>query len=170
MTYKYSDCRDSLESGDIIVFSHYKWASVYDLQVMAVRLFSFSEYTHVGVVVKIGGRVFLAESVTPVVRLVPLSNFAKDSFYVIPTRTPMQDEELEYLLSKVGVAKYSKWQAVMGYLDKLEIGADDNFQCAEYTITARRKSGLELGPRAVPACVVKEALKQGLRLYFVDGE
>lgn len=167
---KYSECRDSLESGDLVVFSHYKWASWYDFQVMAVRLFGLTEYTHVGVVVKIGGRVFLAESVSPVVRLVPLSNFAKDTFYVIPTRTPMQDEELEYLLKHVGVAKYSKWQAILAYLDKLEVGADDLMECAEYTITARRLSGLDLGKRAVPSAVVKEALKQGLRLYYVDGE
>jgi hypothetical protein len=167
---KYSECRDSLESGDIIVFSHYKWASWYDFLVMMVRLFSLSEFTHTGVVVKIAGRVFLAESVTPVVRLVPLSNFAKETFYVIPTRTPMQDEELEFLMNKVGKSKYSKWQAILAYLDKLELGGDDIFQCAEYTICARRLSGLELGPRGTPSAVVKEALKQSLRLYFVEGE
>lgn len=165
----YSEIRDEFKSGDIIAFSHYKWASYYDLQVQAVRLFSFSEYTHVGVVVVLGGRVWLAESVTPVVRLVPLSNFAKDGFYVIPTRTEMSEEELEFLLSKVGLAKYSKWQAILAYLDRLELGKDDLFECAEYTICARKLSGLDLGNRAVPASVVKEALKQGLRLHYIEG-
>lgn len=165
----YSEIRDEIRSGDIIILSHYKWASFYDLQVMAVRLFSASEYCHIGVAVVFGGRVWVAESVSPVVRLVPLSIYAKDGMYIIPTRTPMNDTELEYLLSKVGTGKYSKWQAMMAYLDRLELGADEHFECAEYAICARRLSGLELGPRAVPASVVKEALKQGLRLEFIEG-
>jgi hypothetical protein len=164
----YEDCRDSLESGDLVFFSHYKWASLYDAQVMLVRLFSFTEYTHVGVVVKIAGRVFIAESVSPLARLVPLSNFAKDGFYIVPTRTPMQDVEMEYLMSHIGKGKYSKWQAILAYLDKLEIGADDVLECAEYVITARRLSGLDLGGRATPAAVLKEALNKGLRLYYVQ--
>lgn len=166
----YTECREDFKSGDLIFFSHYKWASWYDLQVQAVRLASLSEYTHVGVVVVLGGRVWLAESVTPVVRLVPLSNFAKDGFYVIPTRVPMTEAELEFLLSKVGVSKYSKWQAILAYLDKLELGTDDLFECAEYTICARRLSGLDLGNRAVPSSVVKEALKQSMRIHHVQGE
>lgn len=166
---KYSECRDEIVSGDIIVFSHYKWASWYDLQVMLVRLASFTEYTHVGVAVVIAGRVFIAESVSPLVRLVPLSNLAEDGFFVIPTRTPMGEAELEYVMKHVGKAKYSKWQAMLAWLDKLEIGADDLLECAEYVITARRLSGLDLGERAVPACVVKEALKQGLRMHYIEG-
>lgn len=166
---KYSEIRDEIKSGDLVILSHYKWASWYDLQVMMVRLMSATEYTHVGVCVVLGGRVWVAESVVPVVRLVPLSNYAEDGMYIIPTNTPMKDEELEYLLSKVGTAKYSKWQAMMAYLDRLELGADDHFECAEYAICARRLSGLDLGPRAVPAAVVKEALKQGLRLEYIEG-
>jgi len=165
----YSGIRGEVQSGDLIVFSHYKWASWYDMQVMAVRLFSASEYCHIGVAVVFGGRVWVAESVAPKARLVPLSNFAKDGFYVIPTRTPMKEQELEFLFSKIGVAKYSKWQAMMAYLDKLEIGEDDVFECAEYVIMARRLSGLSLGDSATPSRVVKEALKQGMRLHYIEG-
>lgn len=165
----YSDIRSEIQSGDLIVFSHYKWASIYDLQVMAVRLFSASEYCHIGVAVVFGGRVWVAESCSPKTRLVPLSNYAKDGFYVIPTRTPMTEGELEFVLSKVGVAGYSKWQAVLAYLDRLEIGADELYECAEYVICARRLSGLDLGESAVPSRVVKEALKKGMRLHYIEG-
>lgn len=166
----YSDIRSEIQSGDLIVFSHYKWASWHDLQVQAVRVFSSSEYSHIGVAIVFAGRVWLAESVTPVVRLVPLSNFAEGGFYVIPTRNPMTDTEQEYLMSKVGVAKYSKWQAILAYLNKLKIGQDDLWECAEYTICARRLSGLDLGDSATPSRVVKEALKQGLRIHYVEGK
>ena len=165
----YSEIRDEIQSGDLVVLSHYKWASWYDFQVMIVRVMSATEYTHVGVCVVLGGRVWVAESVEPVVRLVPLSNYAADGMYIIPARHPMKEEELEYLFSKVGKAKYSKWRAIKAYLDRLEIGTDDELECAEYAITARRLSGLDLGHKAVPSCVVKEALKQGLRLEYVEG-
>lgn len=165
----YTETREEIQSGDLIAFSHYKWASPRDWLSQVVRFFSFTEYCHIGVAIVLGGRVWLAESVSPTVRLVPLSNFAKDGFFVIPTRNPMGNDELEYLLSRVGVSKYSKWQAIKAYLDKLELGADDLFECAEYTICARRLSGLDLGNRAVPAAIVKEALKQGLRMHYIEG-
>ena len=166
---KYSECRDEIVSGDLIIFSHYKWATWKDIQVQTIRIFSSTEYTHVGVAIVFGGRVWLAESVNPTVRLVPLSNVAKEGFYVIPTRHPVTDEEMEFLLSKVGVAHYSKWQAVLAYLNKLKIGVDDLYECAEYAICARKLSGWHLGERAVPAAVVKEALKQGFRMYYIEG-
>ena len=166
----YSETRQEFQSGDLIVLSHYKWTSWYDLQVMAVRLFSATEYCHIGVCVVLGGRVWVAESVSPVVRFIPLSNYAEDGFYVIPTRTVMQEGELEFLLSKIGKAKYSKWQAIKAYLKRLKLGADDEYECAEYAICARRLSGLDVGPVAVPANVVKQAMKQGMRMYYVEGQ
>lgn len=163
----YDDVRDRIKSGDIIALSHYDWETLYDLQVQAVRLFTQSEFSHVGVAIVFGGRVWMAESVTPVVRLVPLSNFVKDSFYWIPTKTEMTEVELEFLLSKVGIAKYSKWQAILAYLKKLKIGEDELFECAEYVICARRLSRMNLGDVATPSAVVKEALEQSLPLYYV---
>lgn len=164
----YQEVRGEFQSGDLLIFTHTAWRSVKDILSHVVRLFSTTEYCHVGVAIVLGGRVWIAESVSPVVRLVPLSNLAKGGFFVIPTRTPMGDEELEYLLSKVGLSEYSKWQAIKAYLNKLTLGDDDLFECAEYVICARKLSGLDLGNRAVPAAVVKEALKQGLRMHYVE--
>ena len=167
---KYSDCRDNIKSGDLILLSHKKWGSLYDLQVQAVRLASLTEFSHVGVAVVLGGRVWIAESVTPVVRLVPLSNFTDEGFYVVHTDVPMQEAELEFLLSKVGKGKYSKIQAVLAWLGKLKLGADELYECAEYVILARRLSGLDLGERAVPATVAHEALSKGYSMIYVKGE
>lgn len=163
----YQNYRENIRSGDIIAFTHTKWDTFYDFQVQAVRAASFTEYSHVGVAVVMGGRVWIAESVTPLVRFVPLSNFAKEGFFVIHTDTDMTEDELEFLLSKVGNGKYSKWQAVLAWFDKLTLGADNLFECAEYVILARRLSGLDLGNRAVPAAVVKEALNRGFPMYWL---
>lgn len=164
----YNDFRFTIKSGDLIAFSHTSWKSVYDIQVQAVRAASFTEFSHIGIAVVLGGRVWIAESVTPVVRFVPLSNFTKEGFFVIHTDTEMTEEELEYLLSKVGNGKYSKWQAILAWLGKLKLGADELYECAEYVILARRLSGLDLGDRAVPAAVVKEALSKGFPMYWLQ--
>jgi hypothetical protein len=166
----YSQIRDTLKSGDLVFTSHSKWNSFYNLQVMLVRLASLSEFSHVGVVVEIGKRVFIAESVSPLVRLIPLSNYADEGFYVSPTNTPMSEGELEFLMSKVGVGTYSKWQAVKAWFNKLNIGEDNQFECGEYVLTARRMSGAKLGNRAVPASIAKEVLLQGLNMYYVKNE
>ena len=164
---KYNEVRDSIKSGDIIALTHTEWDSLYDLQVQAVRIFTQSEYAHVALTWVVGGRVFVIESVTPKIRIMPLSNLKDSGFYWIPTNHPMTDAELEYGLSKVGMGEYSKLQAVQGQLETLHIGEDDEWQCSELVIAMRRLSGLDLGPKATPAAVVQKALEKGLTLSYV---
>ncbi len=167
---QYSRVRDKIQSGDIVALSHYKWASLYDLKVQAVRLFTQSEYSHVGVALVFGGRVWMVESVTPVVRIVPLSNYVKDGFYLIQNDTPMTQVEQEFLLSKVGISEYSQWQAIKAYFHQLNIGEDNIFECAEYVICARKISGMNLGDVATPSAVVKEAGILGCTIQYIDRE
>ena len=164
----YDEIRSRIKSGDVIAVSHYKWASFYDLQIQAVRMFTRSEYSHVAIAWVVGDRVFLIESVIPYIRITPLSNFAREGFYWIPTETEMSAEELSFALSKVGVGKYSKWQAIKGFLKNLSIGTDNIWQCAEFVIAARKRSGLDLGRKATPSAVVAELQKQGNPTYFVN--
>lgn len=164
---KYNDARANIRSGDLIILSHDKWRSFYDLQIQVVRLASLTEFSHIGVAVVLGGHVWIAESVTPFVRLVPLSNLAEQGFYVIHTDVEMSAGEFDFLVSKIGNGRYSKWQAIKAWLGKLKLGADELYECAEYVILARRISGLDLGSRAVPATVVKEALLKGYSIKYV---
>ncbi len=160
--------RSKIKAGDVIALSHYKWASIYDFQIQMVRLFTQSEYTHVGLVVEIGGRLMVAESVTPVVRLKPLSEFVDDGFYWIPTNTPISEQEFTFLMSKVGKGRYSKLAAIAAYFNKLKIGTDDNWQCCEYVIAARKLSGLNIKSKAVPSDVVRFLQQQGNPVYFIN--
>ena len=70
----------------------------------------------------------------------------------------------------MGVGTYSKWQAVKAWFNKLNIGEDNQFECGEYVLTARRMSGAKLGNRAVPASIAKEVLLHGLNMYYVKNE
>lgn len=166
----YAQLRSSIKSGDLIAVSHYKWASWYDLQVQAVRFGTQSEYSHVGMAWVMGGRVWVIESVTPVIRLVPLSLMAADGFYWAPLNTDISAPELEFALARIGAGKYSKWQAVLAQLRRLRIGSDDLWECAEFIIACRRLSGVDLGAKATPSAVVRSAQDSGAPVYFIQSK
>lgn len=163
----YTVARENIKTGDIIALSHQKWGSWYDLQIQAVRLSTESEYSHVALAWVFAGRVFLIESVEPYVRIIPLSNIADKGFYHIPVGEDFSEQELEFLMSKVGLAKYSKIQAILAYFKKIKIGADQLWECAELAITSRRLSGVDLGDKATPSAVVKTLLEAGHALYYI---
>jgi len=166
----YAHARPLIQSGDVLAFTHRRARSWYDLQVMAVRVGTASEYCHVAQVWSVGGRLWVLEAVTPLVRMVPLSHFADEGFYWIPMDAPMSDAELETALEQVGRVGYSKWQAVLAYFKRLQIGADRLTQCCEYVITNRRLSGVDLGQVATPAAVVQAAQLQGKSVFYIQGE
>lgn len=167
MMLNYRDIRSSIKDGDLLAWSHYDWGSWYDLQVQAVRFGTRSEFCHVGIAHLHGGRVWVIESVQPVVRMVPLSNLLKDGAFWVPLNQPICTDELEFLLSRVGLGQYSKAQAVKAQLNALEIGVDDEWQCAELTIASRRLSGVDLGHKATPSEVVRAAMRVG-PLYAIE--
>lgn len=164
----YATVRSRIQSGDLIALSHYKWASWYDLQVQVVRFGTQSEYSHVAMAWVVGGRVFIIESVTPVIRLVPLSLMVAEGFYWAPLGADISAPEMEFALSKIGVGKYSKLQAVLAQLRGLKIGADDLWECAEFVMTSRKLSGVLLGDKATPSAVIRAAQDLGAPVYFIQ--
>lgn len=159
MHYKY--VRDSIKSGDVLAWSHRSgwFKSWYDFKINLVRLFTRSEYSHVGVAWVFGGRVFVLESVTPLVRVVPLSNLLPAYHLAMPTE--MTDQQLERGLSLVGKGRYSEGEAALAALDKNNL-TNDRWQCAEYT-----KFVLDLDCQATPSALVEHCLKQGAKLQGV---
>ncbi|MFZ6755750.1 hypothetical protein ACO0K9_00905 [Undibacterium sp. Ji50W] len=157
---QYASVRDKFRSGDLIAFTHKKWGSLYDLEIQVVRAGTQSEYSHVAGVIVFAGRVFIVESVVPVIRLVPLSNYAEEGFYWVPMNYEISNEELEFSLSKVGKGQYSKWQAIKAQFRRLKIGEDDLWECAEFMIAAKRLSGIGLGDKATPSAVIEHVLQK----------
>lgn len=170
MNLTYTSARAQIQSGDLIALKHKRWRTFYDWQVQAVQTVTQSPYCHVAQVWAVGERLFVLEAVTPLVRMVPLTYFAMEGFYWIQIGTPMNDVELAKALEQVAIAGYSKWQALLAFFGRLELGADQVTQCCEYVITNRRLSGVDLGPVATPAAVVQAALAQGKPLFYVQGK
>ncbi len=149
---KYSEIRSSLKSGDILVWTHRGWDSLYDVTMQSIRLATQSEYVHVGIVWTYLGRVFVIESVAPYVRIVPLSNLLPCFVLTMPTTLSKQAEEEAMKL--VGKGRYSKIEAVKS-LFKLNNSAN-KWQCVEFVKYIWGKDGFTFETRDVPSDLVHE--------------
>ena len=150
---KYSQQRDYIHSGHLLAWTHRSWKSWYDIKVQIVRFFTQSEYSHVGVAWRIGGRLFVIEAVVPQVRIYPLSRLG--SFYHIPVAAHWTPEVTEFALQQVG-KPYSQWKAIKSFFGPVK--QDSYTECAETAIVILASAGVNLGVLATPTAVVREAL------------
>jgi len=163
-----TEAREHIRSGDILAWGHDRWGSFYDLKIQLVRMFTRSEYCHVGVAWVIAGRVFVLEAVSAGVRIFPLSRLLP--FYWVPLRAAWEDEVEAWALRQVG-EPYSQWQAVLAGLGLLKPGADSIWQCAEYAAEVARRAGVNLGVDVTPTAVVRAAQRlQGAVMHFVEAD
>lgn len=161
----YTTIRERIKTGDLLFWSHGSWASWNDIQVMIVRAFTLSEYSHVGVAWVIGGRVFVIHAIGRGVVIEPLSN--QDSFYWCPMGTEFPEKAIDAGLSRVGES-YSKLQAILAAVRKLKIGADRQWECAEFAIWFWRQAGIEIGAVATPAALARDLQRAGKGLEWID--
>lgn len=124
---KYTDARPQLKSGDILAWSEGDWKSWRGIQLMIVRIGTQSTYNHVGVCLVLGGRVFVVEAVTPLIRIYPLSK--ELPFYWIKSPFAWTEEAEAKLLEHVGLP-YSKWEAIKAALTK-DTNGSSSWQCAK---------------------------------------
>lgn len=167
MNTQYNQIRSKIKSGDILAWTHKGWGSWYDFQIQLVRIFTRSEYCHVGVAWVVGDRVFVIEAVSPVVRIYPLS--MELPCYLIPIDSYWNDDVEKLALSFVG-KPYSKIEAVMGFLGTLTTGADDKWQCAELVNTILTKVGLFKQGEVIstPSEVISALLNRGNSLLLIN--
>jgi hypothetical protein len=166
----YAAIRPRVRSGDLLAWSHRGWHSWYDVQVQLVRLATRSEYCHVGVAWRVGGRLLVLEAVSAGVRLYPLSRLVP--FYWLrisgPSRWTVEVER--WALERVG-QPYSRWQAVLGWLGMLRSGADSRWQCAEYAQGILLRMGVEavVGVPPTPTALVLVLQRQpGVVTWYVE--
>lgn len=155
---KYKDLRDTIKTGDVLAFTHKSWKSWYDVKVQLVRFFTQSEYSHVGLAWCANGRVFIMESVTGGIRIVPMSKYLPCYHLNMPELTP---EQIETAFSVMG-EPYSQWQAVQAFFGKND-NKDHSWQCAEFVSVVAN-----LDCKATPTAVVDHCLSAGATLTKIE--
>ena len=162
---KYEDARGEIRTGDLLAWSHGGWGSWHDIQVSLVRMFTQSEFSHVGLALVGAGRVFILEAVGSGVRLFPLSR--ELPFYWIRRPRELGGEAVDFAFDRLGDG-YSKLQAIRAFLGSLRLGEDDRWQCAEYVLRVLEADGEILTNVATPTGVVKAALQRWGSLNYVE--
>ena len=161
----YRQARPLIRSGDILAWSHRGIQSWYDLKIWFVRLFTRSEYSHVGTAWVVGERVFVIEAVVPKVRIYPLSKLGE--FYWLPMGAYWRKTTEALALSYVGNA-YSQTQAIQSLFNTPP--TDGEWQCAELVATIARQDSIDLGLTYTPSAIVLAAQKRGASLTYVYGD
>lgn len=151
----YKEKRGEVGSGDVLAWTHRGWGSWYDFQIQVVRMFTRSEYAHVGVAWVIGGRVFVFEAVSSGVRIMPLSRLLPCYWLRIGRWNEAAEE---FALQQVA-QPYSRVQAIMAGLGLLKVGHDTVWQCAELVIEILGYAGVHLHGPATPSSVVDNLLE-----------
>lgn len=159
---QYSTYRNDIKSGDLLAWSHRRWGSLYDFKIQMVRMFTRSEYSHVGVAWVVAGRVFVIEAVEPKVRIYPLSKLG--DFYHTRMNAPWRPETEEAAIGFVG-HKYSQLHAVEAFFEPLADG--DVSECAALVLQVYKQDGIDLGSRATPDAVVRAAQMRGNPTFYI---
>ena len=156
---KYDEARPLIKSGDLLAWSHRGWKSWYDVKIQLVRMFTRSEFAHVGVAWVVGGRVLCLEAVVPKVRIYPLSSLG--SFYCIQDEIDWSAQTEELALSLVGT-EYSQLEALAAFFGRTIYPA--KMQCAKFVATLM---GLHVNNRT-PSDIVEIAMCQGGTLEYIE--
>lgn len=147
----YDSARSKIKSGDLLAWTHKEWGSWYNFQVQMVRMFTRSEYSHVGIAYVVADRVFVLESVVGGIRQTPLSTMVP--FYWLPLSDYWNDDVLKAAMSKLG-QQYSKWDGFKSLWKKIKPGTDNNWECAEYAQFILQQGKFPIDVRNIPGEVV----------------
>jgi len=154
----YSQARPDLKSGDVVAISSNSLVS------KAIRIFTRSEYSHVGIILDIHGRKLLLEAVPPVVRIVPLSSV--NPFYIVKMGKVLSAEAENLAFSFVGKAEYSNLEALKSYFG---FNRNPNFwQCVELVKRVLEENGTHIDCKDTPAALVKYLLQDGKSLEYIQ--
>lgn len=151
---KYDEYKDNIKSGDLLAWSTTSLRTWHDLVGRTIRVFTQSEYEHVGIAWVVAGRVFVVEAVHPCVRIYPLSRLRP--FYIVHMGVTWREELEAFLLSNVG-SPYSILAAIKSYFKPLK--ADGEWQCAELAMSLYQLDNRNYGEDYTPSGLIRNVLE-----------
>jgi hypothetical protein len=167
---RYEAARDQIKTGDMLLWRDHAGGPLRGIvERWIVRHGTASPWTHVGVAWVDHGRVWVMEITTKGCAPRLLSGQVPFDWVAAPRE--LSERALAYAHSCFGEWTYSRWQAVMGALKRLVIGADHVGQCAEYALSVWQVDGMAPTDTATPgACVDGALLRWGGALVSVQGD
>lgn len=160
---KYSEIRDQIKDGDILAWKvKGKWLeSFYSFKINLVSLFQRDPFIHVGFAINEDERVLVMESVTPLVRKVPLSG--ELPCYVISGKGLTEKQRVK-AMALLGKARYSIWEAILAFFNRSDM-TNDRWDCDEFV-----RYALDIRCDGSPAKLIEFMLNNGSTLTKVTAE
>lgn len=154
---KYADAREQITTGDMLLWRAHAGGPLRGMvERWIVSHGTASPYTHVGVAWAEHGRVWVLEITTKGCAPRLLSELG--DFDWAPAPLILSPAALEWAFSCFGKWEYSRWQAVLGALKRLTIGADNFGQCAEYALSIWSRDGMAPTNTATPGACADGAM------------
>lgn len=147
-----------IKSGDLVT-----WKGKGGFFNNIIRLFTLSEYTHVGIAVVEEDGVYVVEAVRPFVRKIKLSE--RTPLQVIPMKVEYDNELDNFLTSTIG-RRYSILQAALSFLN-IYID-DDNWYCTELGYEFYSKVGISFDKHLTPTRFIRQAIAYSGVMYYID--
>lgn len=153
---RYQQIREQLKTGDVVAYSGRAFVG------RMIRLATLSSYSHVGIILKLAGRVFVVEAREGKgVVLTPLSNTGHFSVLLQHADTPKIKPS--DLLEQVGRCGYSYRNALRGWLGYPMRGT--GYQCAQFVADHKYMTGAL--DNVTPHAVVERLLLYGYTMHSV---
>jgi hypothetical protein len=171
-TLAYKDYRENIRSGDLLIWSEDNYSVISNAILTSIRVLTSSDYAHVGIAIRMLGRLFVVEATMPTIRLALVSD--KEEFYHVPVDVTWSHDCEDYLFSKLGLP-YSIIDDIRAYFG-LVAQNDNKYQCAELAREFYVKCcNLPISENYIPKSLIKEILQlTESSIHFVkkipDGE
>ena len=149
----YCSIRENIKSGDLLIWGENKLSPVSNAILHLIRILTLSDYAHVGIAWRMGGRLFVIEATIPEIRISAVSNL--EEFYFVNMNVDFNEPLENWLLSKIGL-KYSFKDALRACFGKTCVD-DDEWQCAELANHFYKLSGKDFGAAYTPGQLVYAA-------------
>ena len=125
---KYSVHESEIKTGDILGWTHREWKSWYDFQIQIVRMFTKSEFSHVGIAYWEDNKLYVIEAIGSGVRKSLLSE--NIPFYWIKAE-PLSEKAISFAKEQIGRRYESKIKMVINYFWDLDLENNKRWQCSE---------------------------------------
>lgn len=141
-----------VSSGDLLVWSSDLNRSFFSLSNI-VRIFTVSDFCHVGIALKNEKGLFVVEADIPEVKLRQVKDYS--NCYCVPMNIRWSDKTHNLLLENLK-EEYSISQAILSPWKKPF--KDDKWQCVEFVINFYKKNQIDINCVYTPSSLVKEIL------------
>lgn len=128
----YADARPRIRTGDALFFTGGDWRSWHGIQVMLVRMFKPSKWSHIGTAYVDHKRVFVLESVGGGIRQFPLSKGVPFGWVPRPRNSPISETALDWAFSKIGTSYPNKLKIVANKVFGCHFDLGGTMDCSDY--------------------------------------